>query len=116
MCKDIDDFITATNAASAWPEFKNRINTGMKDGSTAGSRSGDILLIMNVEAGFKTIVREDELNGWHGGPTAAEGQVPLIFNFLGADKSFIENAIPAGSLRNFQLAPIIEGIIDAVRD
>ena len=50
-----------------------------KIGGIAGSRSGDIILLLNVERGFGVSNPGGEWPGWHGGPTIAESRVPFAF-------------------------------------
>ena len=106
--------MAATNANEKWPMFEARIKE-----MNAQERSGDIVLIMNGEAGFLTVLHGDGLNGWHGGPSKYESQVPLLFNFLGEDRTFLKNALPKlnpGALRNWHLTPALVNIVKATRD
>ena len=112
---DIDEFIKASK--KNWPKFKERMEE-MNDKNINGSRTGDIIIIMNDHAGHLTVNMGDNMNGWHGGPSAAESEVPMMFSIGDPeyperiDKSFIEKAIPQGRLRNWQLGKILERIYE----
>jgi hypothetical protein len=106
---------------SAWPRFMDRIRD-MND-----ARSGDIVLVMNVEDGFLAVDKDERrmndahyaLPGWHGGPTAGEGWVPLIFGMSAeVDSSFVRKAVPASPLPmwNYQLTPFVGKIVKAARN
>ena len=120
----LENFVEARGVAQRWPEFTQRVNGELND--RVHGRSGDILLVMDVEAGFLTVYQKDGFPGWHGGPTKAEGEVPLIFNFLGTantavDNTFVQNGLDialslnGGRLRNWLLTPAIVEMVRAVR-
>lgn len=119
-----------------WPAFKARLEE-MNHKYISGSRTGDIVTILDGRAGYLAINENHDLYpGWHGGPTVSESYVPLIFGMPG--KSFVDlsgNPITApkglekgfnkgrssvlkqdGYLRNWQLSPILRGIISEFRD
>ena len=66
---------------------------------------------MDGPAGDLTVSEGDAFNGWHGGATASESFVPLMFNIASdavLDKRFISSGIPAdGTLRSWRLAAIL---------
>lgn len=109
--QSIEEFLTARentrnrrgtleypNFKRQWPEFEARIDE-MNDKNPKGSRTGDILIFMDGRAGYLTVTIGDEFNGWHGGATISESNVPLMFSMPGSavDKEFkidlIEKAI-----------------------
>lgn len=49
------------------------------------SWSGDIVLLMDTSQGVISVNEGDILPGWHGGPTAAETQVPMVWSYAGSD-------------------------------
>jgi hypothetical protein len=53
--------------------------------SSAVSRSGDIVLVFNIKQGYLGVQDgiEEELNGWHGGPSIAESVTPLVYAAAG---------------------------------
>jgi hypothetical protein len=113
----IENFVSSRGLAAVWPEFEARLNGELNDRSPVGSRTGDIVLVTDSANGFLTVLPVDGYPGWHGGASRAESEVPLIFNMVGVlDKSFIQNAIPAGQLRNWNLSTIIRDVVDTVRD
>ena len=61
----------------------------------AGSRTGDIVLLFDIEKDFITVNddKEEELNGWHGSPTMAESRTPFIIGFSSLEQRRKENAI-----------------------
>jgi hypothetical protein len=63
-----------------WVDFARRIrNLDDKVGSNpAGTRCGDIILIADTEAGYNAVHEGDAYPGWHGGPTKADSEVPLV--------------------------------------
>lgn len=73
--KDIEEFIIASN--KNWPKFKERMEE-MNDKNINGSRTGDIIIIMNDQDGYFTVNLGDNMNGWHGGPSKAESEVPMM--------------------------------------
>ena len=95
-----------------WPDFKNRMDD-VNDKSVVGSRSGDIMIFTDGRAGYLTVNDGDEDFGWHGGATAAESEVPMMFNIPGSvvKKGFLSDAIPSGTLANWQLSSILEDIL-----
>ena len=120
-----------------WPEFEKRLDE-MNHKNPSGSRSGDIVMIMDGRKGYLTVnLESDAFDGWHGGPTVSESDVPLMFSMPGA--AFVDsggNAIDAPSqllsgftagveatgvspdsqLRNWHLAPILKEIITRFRN
>ena len=100
-----------------WPEFEKRIRE-MNDKNPLGSRAGDVIIFMDGRAGYLTVNKGDEDNGWHGGATAAESEVPMWFSMPGdvVETDFISNAIPAGTLGNWQLSSILENIVIGLRN
>ncbi|HUU69018.1 MAG TPA: hypothetical protein VM186_05810 [Planctomycetota bacterium] len=78
----VDDFITAGRVN--WPDFEERLEE-LNHKYTHGSRTGDIVIIMNGKQGYLGVTEADQLNGWHGGPTRAESNVPLMFSMPGPD-------------------------------
>jgi hypothetical protein len=80
----IADFIAASGkTADKWPALKERINE-LNHKDLNGSRSGDIITILNGEQGHLTVNHSHEIYaGWHGGPTRSESEVPLLFSLLG---------------------------------
>ncbi|MCP4125178.1 MAG: hypothetical protein GY751_25885 [Bacteroidetes bacterium] len=117
---DIDEFIRASHAN--WPEFNSRLDE-MNDKNPNGSRTGDIVIFTNGRAGYLTINESDGLNGWHGGATISESQVPLMFDIPGSsiDDEFknsiilgavdeVKNTRSSRTLRNWDLREILGGI------
>jgi hypothetical protein len=119
-----DDLLHAIQihgANSPWPEFATRINSEMNS-----VRSGDVVLIINVETGFQTVggvAGTAPEPGAHGGPTRAEAQVPLIFNMLGVNKQFLQDALGRASalpaskkdMRTHHLTPAVTEIMKELR-
>jgi hypothetical protein len=128
----VSDFFAARSAAGSpvdWPAFEARLEES-NHRHAMGSRTGDIILIMNAEEGYLACNQEEAFNGWHGGPTVAESQVPLMFGmpgpallepdgrqFLreGFDEAVGDILPPDGSLRSHQLADILTRILSKVR-
>ncbi len=73
----------------------------------AGTRSGDIVLVFNIEGGFATVNDgiEEELNGWHGGPTRAESLTPLIVSTPALQDAPAQNV----NLKNIVWANVLTG-------
>jgi len=113
-----------------WPDFAARLDE-MNHKNSAGSRTGDIVLVMNGAQGYMAVCHgEDMLNGWHGGPEPAESFVPLMFGMPGPNLVVTqEQPIPAFvtqkyndaagqigvPLRNWHMGAILQEIIGAVR-
>jgi len=126
----IDDFLVARGDSDSypstsadhrfeWPEFEQRIDE-LNDKNPNGSRTGDILLFTDGRAGYLTVPAGDEFNGWHGGATVAESQVPLMFNMIEPvvtnKRALIRPALPARSPRNWHLSSVLENIYRAVSE
>ena len=87
--KSVADFIQSSPRRS-WPEFEARLE------EMNSSRSGDIVIFMNGKKGYLTVPKGDELNGWHGGATISESEVPLMFNIFNTvddSNKFLEKAL-----------------------
>lgn len=118
-----------------WPAFKERLDE-MNHKNPNGSRSGDIVLIMDGSKGYLTVNNsQDAHDGWHGGPTVAESHVPMIFAMpgdafvdsegapqippelrSGFNKGVTAAGIKAdGHLRNWHLTPILNKIMLELR-
>jgi hypothetical protein len=131
----IDEFLAARTVAGnpvIWPEFAERLDE-MNHKNAAGSRTGDIVVIMNAEDGYMAVNHgEDMLDGWHGGPTEGESWVPLMFNMPGpaiipaqgkSNPAFLHQAYaqaaaelqPNGSLHVRQMGEILEEMLESVR-
>jgi len=101
-------------------------------------RSGDIVVIMDGRKGYLALDNEnDSFPGWHGGPTVSESYVPLMVAMPGeafvalsggqATPIDIPPALETGAaavatlkdeegyLRNWHLAPLLQGIHSAFR-
>jgi hypothetical protein len=79
----IDEFLTASQHAQDWPAFKQRL-AEMNHKNLNGSRSGDVVTILDGKAGYLTVNHSHEVfPGWHGGPTRSESLVPLLFGMPG---------------------------------
>lgn len=118
--QSIQSFIQArkaTDPAFDWPAFAARMDE-MNDKNSNGSRTGDIVFIMNGPEGYQTVNQGDALNGWHGGPEPAESYVVMMLNIPGdvVDKQFIRSAVPNGVLRNWQLSSILKGVAANVKE
>ena len=140
--RSIEDFLAARKAKVpdlAWPGFKKRMEE-MSDTNPNGSRSGDIVTILDGRAGYLAVnFKEDAFKGWHGGPTVSESYVPLIFGMPGESFSddqanLLNDRAPVelsagyskgvrnleleadGYLRNWHLTPILQGIITEFRE
>ena len=121
------------NSSFDWPEFERRLEESNHNGGTAehGSRTGDIVLVMNGAQGFMAVLHgEDMLKGWHGGPEKAESEVPLMFSMPGPDllvpsdtkePPFVlqaYNAVTQGAgwvPRNWRMGSVINEIVSQVR-
>lgn len=66
----------------AWVDSVSRLEGDMND--TATGRSGDIVLLMNTQAGNIAVVEGDILAGWHGAATQTESEVPMRWHFSGS--------------------------------
>ena len=109
----------------------------MNHKNAEGSRTGDIVAILDGRAGYVAVnIQDDVFPGWHGGPTVSESYVPLMFampgdsfvntdgvsitrpNGLGAGFSagYSNELKPDGYLRNWQMGPILNEIIKQFRD
>jgi hypothetical protein len=130
----IASFIAARAAAGNpvnWPAFAERMDESNHK-NVAGSRTGDIIVIMDAEHGYLTVNRNDAFNGWHGGPTEGESYVPLLLGMPGTAVHPVGSPLPAfvttgfnaavaaalkpdGYLRSSQLAQILVAIIGQVR-
>ncbi|MFK7790319.1 MAG: hypothetical protein AB8C95_12605, partial [Phycisphaeraceae bacterium] len=115
-----------------WPAFAARLDD-MNHKFSAGSRTGDIITVMNGEEGFLAINAGDGFNGWHGGPTEAESYVPMMFHMPGGalvrpagktNPQFVHDAFDAytaantpadGFLRSYQLPDVLVDILSKVR-
>ena len=113
----IAEFLATRGLSEAWPHFEDRLEelNDRQDG-----RCGDIIIVMDAANGFLTVLNRDGWPGWHGGPTRGESEVPLLFNFLGADKTFIEGAVNAAKynhtwLRTYDLTTVVKNIVTSVR-
>ncbi|MHC4251024.1 MAG: alkaline phosphatase family protein [Planctomycetota bacterium] len=93
--------------------------TASRPAADAGkSRTGDIVLIMNVKRGFMCTndTDTDVEPGWHGGPTVAESEVPLIFSNEWIVKSrednliskAVSNKLEGRTPRTTDLVPIVK--------
>ena len=136
----IEDFLNARKAVVSdldWPEFEKRLQE-MNHKNTTGSRTGDIVVVLDGRAGYLAINTNDDLfPGWHGGPTVSESYVPLIFGMPGnlfVDSSGNLISQPQelvngfnrgvantgvnsdGYLRNWHLTQILKDIISEFRD
>jgi len=78
----IANYLTA--AQKNWPDFAQRLDE-LNHKYANGSRTGDIVIVMNGKQGYLGVTKQDQLNGWHGGPTRAESDVPLMFGMPGPD-------------------------------
>jgi predicted AlkP superfamily pyrophosphatase or phosphodiesterase len=103
-----------------WPDFKRRmeeLNEKSNLPAGSGSRSGDIILVMDCKNGYLTEPDDKEiLPGWHGGPTKAESEVPLIFNFAYGSASadnqgIITTAIKSVPSFDRDLTPVLVEIV-----
>lgn len=131
----IANFIAARAAAGRpvnWPAFVARMDERNHKHLT-GSRSGDIIIVMDGQQGYLTVNQHEPDNGWHGGPTRAESYVPLLVNMPGpslvvpagqTNPAFVVNGynayvtrwlLPDGHLRSYQLRGILATIIGSVR-
>lgn len=116
-----------------WPAFRERLEE-MNHRNAAGSRTGDIVMVMDGRKGYLALNFErDEFPGWHGGPTASESFVPLIFGMPG--EAFVDSAgapiktpeklstgfangateKPGGYLRNWHFSQILSSILSRFR-
>ncbi len=117
---EIDEFIQARSYKDKeWPAFAERIEE-MNDQNIQGSRTGDIVIFTDGQAGYLTITEGEGLNGWHGGATKSESNVALMFNFPGSavDEKFkkdlikpiieeVKNKRKSRTLRNWDLKEIL---------
>ena len=71
----------ATDPELAWRDAGWRLDGEMNDKATG--RSGDIVLLMNTNRGAVCVVESDILPGWHGAPTKAESEVPMLWHYSG---------------------------------
>ncbi len=82
----IEEFLTARKGVVPdldWPAFKERLEERNHKNPT-GSRTGDIITIMDGREGYVTVnYAEESFHGWHGGPTVSESNAPLIFAMPG---------------------------------
>lgn len=90
----IDEFLVAKERAiegwskNNWPAFKLRMDE-MNHQHPTGSRTGDIVVVMNGKSGYFAVNEShDSYPGWHGGPTVSESRVPLMFGMPGS--SFVD--------------------------
>ncbi len=136
----IENFLVARQQEVAdlnWPAFKERIDE-MNHKNATGSRTGDIITIMDGRKGYNTVnFAADSYKGWHGGPTISESLVPLIFAMPGdsfVDSDGIKISYPPelnaglesgivkagiksdGYLRNWHLSPLLSEIIKQFRE
>jgi len=136
----IEEFLAARKVVVPdldWPAFKERLDE-MNNKNPNGSRTGDIVTIMDGRNGYLTVnYAEESFSGWHGGPTVSESNVPLIFAMPG--ESFVDgsgNTVSThpklisgfnggvanaglkadGHLRNWHLTPILREIVTQFRD
>ena len=136
----IGDFISAREATLPdfnWPEFEARL-AEMNHKNPTGSRSGDIVTIMDARNGFLAVnIESDIFRGWHGGPEIGESHVPLMFAMpgnlftnesgslvatpgsltTGFNNGKSDLALSQGAqLRNWHMGPILTEIIKGHRD
>ncbi|MBL1294098.1 MAG: hypothetical protein COB61_009520, partial [Thiotrichales bacterium] len=126
------DVITDFN----WPAFKERLDE-MNHKNESGSRSGDIIIVMDGREGYQSVfITDDSFPGWHGGPTVSESHVPLMFSMPGnlfISEGLSETRIPtqlangfasgllatdikeSGYLRNWHMSPLLQGILQEFR-
>ena len=115
-----------------WAEFEERLDE-MNHKNATGSRTGDIIVIMNAEDGYMAVNHGgDMLNGWHGGPTEGESYVPMMFNMPGegiipaqgkTNPAFVQDSLDEhiaelGTQEHFrvwQMGPIIQSMMQEVR-
>lgn len=136
QCVPISDFIRERAAAERsqgrpgtfqWPELAERL-AEMTDKSAGGSRTGDIIIVSDGRAGFLLVNSGDAMNGWHGGPTVSESEVPVYINMVRGPvvATFRDNLIsqtmteiasrrPSRSLRNWELKDLIVSVIRRLR-
>jgi len=110
----VENFIAA--ARVNWPDFEERLKE-LNHNYAHGSRTGDIVIVMNGKQGYLGVTKQDQLNGWHGGPTIAESEVPLMFSMPGPDllpetRAKLEDAyyevVPEGwYYRNWQMGEML---------
>lgn len=108
----IDEFISVSQKGpDQWPALKERINE-LNHKNATGSRSGDVITILNGEQGHLTVNNTGEIYaGWHGGPTKSESDVPLFFALLGND--FTDEAGKAVAIPNDFKEGYDTGVVDA---
>jgi hypothetical protein len=137
----VDEFLTAAGHHTDWPAFAQRL-AEMNHKNAGGSRSGDVVTVLDGQAGYLTVNNTAEIYpGWHGGPTRSESLVPLFFampgrNFvdesgehiahpeefaLGYNEGLADPAVSQtlgddGFTRNWQLAHILKHIVTKFRD
>ncbi len=133
VCNDVD----AEPDATHWPAFEERIEE-LNHKNASGSRSGDVLVILDGVYGYLTVNNQHEVfPGWHGGPTESESFVPLLFAMPGPDyvdsgggsiaypsafaqgyNSGIDEAGVSsdGYLRNWHLSPLLNRIMAQFRE
>ncbi len=124
-----------------WPEFEARLSE-MNHQNATGSRTGDIVVILNSREGYLAVNHDTETYpGWHGGPTLAESQVPMIFAMPGSQfvddngnsidqpkglvdgfDSGLQDLIEQGlinndsHLRNWHFGSLLKGVINEFRE
>ena len=106
-----------------------------------GSRTGDIVVILDSREGYLAVnYAEEEYPGWHGGPTVAESNVPMmfampgtLFNSSSGETVEIPEALSRGfgngvnsllgmgsnseiQLRNWHFGRILKGIVTEFRE
>jgi len=136
--ESIDEFIAVSGKGpTQWPAFKERI-AELNHKNYFGSRSGDVITVLNGEQGHLSVNNTGEVYaGWHGGPTRSESEVPLFFAVLGngftdsQGRTLLQppelisgynkgkqasNIKGDGYLRNWHLAHVLKKVIKEFRD
>ena len=99
-----------------WPDFEQRL-IEMNHKNPDGSRSGDIVVMLNGTDGYLAINcgEDDEQNGWHGGPTRAESEVPLMYRIPGPgvlpESQLLIDQAYGLPIRNWQLGAALKDMI-----
>lgn len=69
------------SGGSQWLDATNRMLLETNDKNTSGSRSGDLVLLMNSATGAIAVAEADQLPGWHGSPSKTESEVPMLWYY-----------------------------------
>ncbi len=116
--------LAALPRSKNWVDFAFRMNEEVNDfvPGNPTPRSGDIIILSDVENGYLLSHHSGIYPGWHGGPTKWEGEVPMVFGTSG-DLALIQEAKdaftkknPGAKGRTRHMVPLILDVLQTQKD